>query len=92
MEHVEGLNDAIEDFVHVVLEYVVKDGNVREELREMVIASLGANLQEGLEELEKLCDDERQQPTTYSHYFMDNIQKARQRSTQAIVQNALDHI
>ena len=52
--------------------------------------SLLKNKHEAEEELSRLCEDEKQQPITYNHYYSDNVQNARQDSTRKLVKKAMN--
>lgn len=76
-------------FVEMALKHVIKEKDVRVALHKRINCRLQKNLDAALDELHKLCDDERIQPITYNHYYTDNIQKARQDATKTAIEQAL---
>ena len=72
------------------LSHIVQDEQVLNELLEITIASLQRSRQNAEEELKNLCQDEKQQPITYNHYYTDNVQKSRQDSTRQMIRKAMD--
>lgn len=88
-DHVEDVGDAIKAFVDAALHHVVLDDSAKAEIHEMVRIYLQANISAAQGELERLWEDEKHQPITYNHYFTDNIQKARQQGTQALLKQAM---
>jgi hypothetical protein len=68
-------------FVKSALSYIVQDEQVLYDLLKIITASLQRSKQNAEEELKKLCQDEKQQPLTYNHYYTNNVQKSRQNST-----------
>ncbi|KAL1845372.1 hypothetical protein Plec18170_009811 [Paecilomyces lecythidis] len=76
-QHVDVIAKLVSEFIDNVLTFVVKDAKVRHSLRNSITATLDRNIQQALEELEKLLQDESGHPITYNHYYTDNIQKAR---------------
>lgn len=50
---------------------------LQDNVQQIIFSTLKINIHAALEELEKICEDEKLQPLTYNHYFTDNIQKDR---------------
>lgn len=88
-DHLDDVYTEIARFVGSALEHVVKDEQVREEILESASAKLQDNLQKAMDELDRLCRDERFQPITYNHYYTDNVQKDRQESLKKMVKQAM---
>lgn len=89
-DHVQHIDDAIRDVVNVMLTHVVADEQVLLVLKQLVEQQLDKNMKAAREELSRIWDDEQQQPITYNHYFTDNIQKARQASTEELLRHAMN--
>lgn len=69
---------------------MVKEEDLRLQLQKIISTSSQRTLQDALDELAKICDDEKMQPITYNHYFTDNVQKARQDSMKYEIEKALN--
>lgn len=67
-------------FLDRALAHVVKEKTLRLQFQHMIHTPKRKMLEDALDELNKICQDEKMQPITYNHYFTDNIQKARQDS------------
>lgn len=89
-DHLNHLYEEIVGFVKSALSHVVQNEQVLYELLEIASTSLQRSKQNAEEELKKLCDDEKQQPITYNHYYTDNVQKSRQDSTCQMIRTAMD--
>lgn len=74
------------------LKHVIKEDYVRREVQKIISRRLQEILNEALEELGKLCADEKLQPITYNHYFTDNIQKARQQTISKAIEAGLGKV
>jgi hypothetical protein len=85
----------VDEFIQAALEHVVQEEGVRWEISQLILESLDRNARAGRSELDKLLEDERQQPITYNHYYTDNIQKSRQdflrNSMEKAMREATDH-
>lgn len=68
----------VTQFVDSAIQFVVRDEQVRQSLRRIIMNTLNENVQKAYQELIRLLHDERGHPITYNHYYTDNIQKARQ--------------
>ncbi|MCJ1232038.1 hypothetical protein MMC12_008719, partial [Toensbergia leucococca] len=89
-QHLARMDSETAEFVDEVLLHIVKEDDVRQEIREITNASLQNNLTIAQEELRKLLEDEKRQPITYNHYYTDNIQNARQDATRKLIQKAVE--
>ncbi len=89
-DHLDTLHEEIVGFVKNALSHIVQDEQVLYDLLEITTASLQRSKQNAEEELKKLCQDEKQQPITYNHYYTDNVQKSRQDSTRQMIREAMD--
>lgn len=87
-EHTMVVHQKVSGFVDRALAHLVKEDHVRIELHHIMESSLQANLDTALDELKKICADEKMQPITYNHYFTDNVQKSRQDGMRDAVKNA----
>lgn len=87
--HLETLHDKITAFVKAVLHHLAKDEQVLVELLEMTVVSLQRSKKVAKDELQKLLEDEKQQPITYNHYYTDNVQHSRQESTRKLLKKAM---
>lgn len=83
------LYSEIEAFVEAVLNHITRDGRILAELLEITNLFLQKSKHAADEELSKLCQDEKQQPTTYNHYYTDNVQNARQQSTRNLIKKVM---
>lgn len=77
-------------FLDCALAHVVKEKTLRLQFQNMIHAPKQKMLEDALEELDKICQDEKMQPITYNHYFTDNIQKARQDSMKKQIEKMVD--
>ena len=89
-DHMTTLYGEIEAFVKAVLNHITRDGQILAELLEITKLSLQKSKHAGDEELLRLCQDEKQQPITYNHYYTDNVQNARQESTRNLIKKAMN--
>jgi len=87
---VETLYEEITAFVTSAIGHVTTDEQVLSEICEITSAALQKNKKAASEELERIWQDERQQPITYNHYYTDNVQNARQDSTRKMIRKAMD--
>ncbi len=88
-DHLAALYSEIEAFVKAVLNHITRDSRILAELWEITKLSLQDSKHAADEELSKLCQDEKQQPITYNHYYTDNVQNARQQSTRNLIKKAM---
>ena len=88
-DHLTALYSEIKAFVKAVLSHITKDSRILAELWEITKLSLQESKHAADEELSKLCQDEKQQPITYNHYYTDNVQNARQQSTRNLIKKAM---
>lgn len=70
--------------------HITKDEQVLAELLEITDVSLEGTRKAARSELQKLIQDEKQQPITYNHYYTDNVQKFRQESTKKMLRKVMD--
>ncbi len=77
-------------FVKSALSHTVQNEQVLYNLLEITTASLQRSKENAEQELKRLCQDEKQQPITYNHYYTDNVQKSRQESTRQMIREAMD--
>ncbi|KAH0266898.1 dynamin GTPase, partial [Aureobasidium melanogenum] len=93
--HIKDIQVIVGDFMHAGLGYVIQEEGVRWEISQLIHESLDKNARAGRSELERLLEDEKQQPITYNHYYTDNIQKSRQdflrNSIEKAMREATDH-
>jgi hypothetical protein len=61
---------------------------VQDELKQIILSILKNNIAAAMEELRKICEDEKFQPLTYNHYFTDNIQKDRLQDVREYIEKA----
>ncbi|KAI1915898.1 hypothetical protein LOZ65_005351 [Ophidiomyces ophidiicola] len=90
--HTQSVHNLVRDFVDRVLKQVVSEEHVRLELHRVINSRLRVNLDDALDELEKICRDEKFQPITYNHYFTDNIQRIRNQGLKEAVAEAFNEI
>jgi hypothetical protein len=88
--HLTRIQEKISMFIEAVLRYLANEEQVLAELLDFTSISLRRSSQTATEELEKLRQDERQQPITYNHYYTDNVQNSRQESTRRLLRKAMD--
>lgn len=88
-DHVRTIGDVVHGFVGAAIYHTCPDTNVADEIMELVRTRLQENMTCATEELHKLWKDEQHQPITYNHYFIDNIQKAREQVTKDVVKHAV---
>ncbi|KAK5017524.1 hypothetical protein LTR16_000589 [Cryomyces antarcticus] len=88
--HLETLHEKITAFVIAVLHHIARDEQVLVELLDITGGSLLRSKKAAKDELQKLLEDEKQQPITYNHYYTDNVQHSRQESTRKLLRKAMD--
>lgn len=88
-DHLSNVHDRVREFIRRTVNFVVLDNRIRAELFDAIDEFLQEAKCSGLEELHKLCEDERQQPITYNHYYTDNVQNARQQDTRGLIKKAI---
>lgn len=71
------------------VQYITTDKRVSVEMLDRIHESLGESERRATGELEKLWDDNSQQPMTYNHYYTDNIQNARRDNTRNWIKQAM---
>ena len=79
-------------FVEAGLRHIAKDDRVQVELLEVTSTSLKRRRLAATEELKRLCEDEKQHPITYNHYYTDNVQNARQDPTRESIKKAMNDV
>ncbi|KAH0225124.1 hypothetical protein KCV06_g10184, partial [Aureobasidium melanogenum] len=93
--HIKNIHQVVDEFIQAALEHVVREEGVRWEISQLILESLDRNARAGRSELDRLLEDEKQQPITYNHYYTDNIQKSRQdflrNSIEKAMREATDH-
>ncbi|CAD0017572.1 unnamed protein product [Aureobasidium pullulans] len=93
--HINNIHQVVDEFMQAALEHVVREEGVRWEISQLILESLDRNARAGRSELDRLLEDEKQQPITYNHYYTDNIQKSRQgflrNSMEKAMREATDH-
>ncbi|KAL8783924.1 MAG: hypothetical protein Q9195_009234 [Heterodermia aff. obscurata] len=89
-KHVETFSNAIEEFVKAAVSHITQEPEIKTKLWERSKLPLLENKQATEEELSRLCEDEKQQPITYNHYYSDNVQKARQDSTRDLIKKTMN--
>ncbi|KAK5125902.1 hypothetical protein LTR08_005032 [Meristemomyces frigidus] len=87
--HLSDIFDNLVEFVVLAAQHVTTDELVRTKVLENIQLALRGRKQEAAAELERLCDDERQQPITYNHYYTDNVQKSRHDTTRNLIKKAM---
>lgn len=89
-KHVEAFFNAIEDFLTAAFDHITQEAQVKAQLWDRSKLSLAKYRQAAEEELSRLCEDEKQQPIIYNHYYSDNVQKARQDSTRNLIKKTMN--
>ncbi|OTB03479.1 hypothetical protein M426DRAFT_74049 [Hypoxylon sp. CI-4A] len=77
----EWIDKAVHDSVH--------DTQLRHEVFVLCTKGFDESKRLAYEELMKLLDDEKRQPTTYNHYYTDNVQQARNETHRAEIELVL---
>lgn len=77
-------------FMESGLRHIIYDERIFSDLLEIILASLQTSQKNAEEELNRLWQDEKQQPITYNHYYTDNVQKSRQSTTRQMIRKAMD--
>ncbi|KMU82064.1 dynamin-2 [Coccidioides immitis RMSCC 3703] len=90
--HIHRVHEETSTFVTRALAHVVIEEHIRRDIHKILDRSLQSNLDTALDELRKLCDDERAQLITYNHYYTDNIQKARHDRANTVLEHALQSV
>ncbi|KAJ5919650.1 Dynamin [Penicillium verhagenii] len=88
-EHIVVVSKTVSQFVNAALSYTIKDGKVRENIGRLVTTTLEANVEAAKHELERILQDETRQPITYNHYYTDNIQNARNETSQRLIEGSV---
>jgi len=89
-KHLETFSDAIEQFVRAAISHTSQESQIGSKFWDRSKLSLQDNKQAAEGELSRLCKDEKRQPITYNHYYSDNVQKARQDSTQKLIKETMN--
>ncbi|KAI4271952.1 MAG: hypothetical protein L6R38_006737 [Xanthoria sp. 2 TBL-2021] len=89
-DHLNSVHKVIVGFVKSRLRHIIHDERIFSDLLEIIIASLQTSQKNAEEELNKLWQDEKQQPITYNHYYTDNVQKSRQDTTRQMIRKAME--
>ena len=88
-EHLAGIFDKVKLFVREAGQYLSADDHLSIEMLDRIGILLEDSKQKADEELEKLWNDNTQQPITYNHYYTDNIQNARGDATRNWIKQAM---
>ncbi|KAK7701998.1 hypothetical protein SLS57_011513 [Botryosphaeria dothidea] len=88
-KHVGKVTELVEKFVNKVLERIISEQETEEQVRKYLADKLERCTRDATEELAKLLADEKRHPSTYNHYFTDNIQRSRQGSMRTAIQTAM---
>lgn len=80
----------VSQFLERVLQTLVMENRLQDGMQQIIVSTLKKNLGSAMEELEKICEDEKFQPLTYNHYFTDSIQKDRLDEVQRVIETAID--
>jgi len=87
--HLTTLSQEIDAFVENALGHIVSDSDVFSDLMDLASAALRQRKIEAETELERLHQDEKQQPITYNHYYTDNVQQGRLNLTRELIKKAM---
>ena len=87
--HLDDIYDNLVEFVVLAAQHVITDELVRTDILENIQLALRDKKKDAVAELDRLCDDERQQPITYNHYYTDNVQKSRHDATRNLIRTAM---
>ena len=87
--HLDDIYDNLVEFVVLAAQHVITDELVRTDILENIQLALRDRKKEAAIELDRLCDDERQQPITYNHYYTDNVQKSRHDASRNLIKTAM---
>ncbi|KAK6499898.1 hypothetical protein TWF481_010254 [Arthrobotrys musiformis] len=90
--HLERVYSLINAFVKKLFIFVVPDERIQRSLSKEVEESLRACLEAAKLEMKKLWKDERSLPMTYNHYYSDNVQRARNADSMAVVKSVLNSV
>ncbi|KAF1916992.1 P-loop containing nucleoside triphosphate hydrolase protein [Ampelomyces quisqualis] len=86
--HIEQVRRACQLFLHQVLEYVAP-AEFRKPLAELVVNGVfDDTFNDAKQELRKLLQDKKHHPSTYNHYYTDNVQKRRREKYEAFTRQA----
>ena len=88
--HLTNIYDEIENSVKAALEHIIKESHIQSELWEITKLSLQRSKHAAEDELSKVCEDEKQQPITYSHYYTNNVQNSRQDAARKLIKKAMN--
>ena len=88
-EHVADVFQKVKVFMNDAVQYVSVHELVSAEMHERISDLLDESRKHASEELDKLCNDQYQQPITYNHYYTDNIENARRDTARNWVRKAM---
>ncbi|OJZ87839.1 hypothetical protein ASPFODRAFT_60190 [Aspergillus luchuensis CBS 106.47] len=71
--HVDSVVGVVTRFVDSALQFVVRDEQVRQNLRRIIRNTLNENVQKAHQELARLLHDEQGHPITYNHNYSQNM-------------------
>lgn len=83
---------ALRTYLKNVANFVSNDDHIVAEMIEKVDSALRVNFENAEKELKLLCEDERQQPITYNHYYTDNVQQAHRDTTREVIKKAMKEV
>ncbi|KAF2036299.1 hypothetical protein EK21DRAFT_106400 [Setomelanomma holmii] len=87
-DHVEQVRSLCKYFIHQILNEVAP-AEFKKPLEELVVSAvLEDTLKDAKVELKKLLEDKARNPSTYNHYYTDNIQKRRKEKLDAANEKA----
>jgi hypothetical protein len=86
-DHIKLVHKALKSFITALSEHITDEERISLEIKKQVNERLTTQMNRAEKELQILIKDEHQQPITYSHYYTDNVQKARQDASRILINN-----
>ncbi|KAL7929824.1 P-loop containing nucleoside triphosphate hydrolase protein [Trichoderma chlorosporum] len=87
--HINTILKMVSEWIQLAVVKLIPEEDMRAQIHSMLQERLEDTEKNALEELEKLLQDERRGPSTYNHYYTDNVQKARLNERKKAVENAV---
>jgi hypothetical protein len=88
-DHIKLVHKALKSFIIALSEHITDEERISLEIKRQVNERLTTQMNRAEKELQILIEDEHQQPITYSHYYTDNVQKARQDASRILINNTV---
>jgi hypothetical protein len=90
--HIDSIVALVTRYLNSVFQSILKDATVRGNLWKNVKMAFDMNVENAHEEIAKLLQDEQGHLITYSHYYTENIQKARHENAKKLLESSVTNV